>query len=324
MELINSQLRTIVDSVKAGLLWARGHGALIALISLCVSVPLWLFERDARVRREMELGQLRRQAAAEIATLRARVEAALEDADASAQRVRDLEARRRQLEREEGNLKSEIVNLRNIERARQQEVAALPFPALAERLRRELGPGSFGTRDLPAQAGSGLEKQEFPVASSRLPEKPTEGTGSADNSKLQIQDSRSPNPQPRVPNPESQVPARPAGGPNPELVLTEAGARAVAAALVERDACREQAQVKDGLLANCQEQSAASRAVIEEMNRSVLSLKEAVRLKDEIQARSDAVHRAELKAARGSRLRRFGRALQYVGAGVVIGVVIAH
>jgi hypothetical protein len=82
--------------------------------------------------------------------------------------------------------------------------------------------------------------------------------------------------------------------------------------------------VKDGLLANCQEQAAASRTVIEEMQRSVVSLKEAVRLKDEIESRSEAVHRAELSAARGSRLRRFGRALQYVGAGIVIGVVLAQ
>ena len=137
------------------------------------------------------------------------------------------------------------------------------------------------------------------------------------NQEFQIQDSKSPKLQSRVTNPESSVP-------NPELLLTEPGARAVAAALVERDACREQSQAKDGLLANCQEQTAASRAVIDEMSRSVLSLKEAVRLKDEIQSRSDAAHRAELNAARGSRLRRFGRALQYVGAGVVIGVVVAR
>jgi len=67
-----------------------------------------------------------------------------------------------------------------------------------------------------------------------------------------------------------------------------------------------------------------NRAVIEEMNHSLAGLKEALRLKDEIQSRSEAAHRVELNAARGSRLRRFGRALQYVGAGVVIGVVVAQ
>lgn len=266
MNLPNAQLPTIVNAVKAGLLWARAHLALVALISLAASVALWRLEHDARLRRDFELQQLRRDAAAEIANLRARAAAALDDADAGAQRVRDLEARRLQLERVEANLKSEISSLKSKERARLQEVAALPFPRLAERLRSQLGAASIGARGLPAQAG----------------------------------------------------------GPTPEFVLTEPGARAVAAALVERDACREQAQAKDALLANCQEQGASSRAALEEMARSVSSLKEAVRLKDEIQSRSEAVHRAELDAARGSRLRRFGRALQYVGAGVVIGVVVAR
>lgn len=317
MNTLSAKFRILADHVKAACRWAKAHLLFLALICLGASVPLWLLEHDARLRREFELRQLRHQAAAEITNLRARAAAALDDADAGAQRVRDLEAQRLQLARAEANLKSEISNLRNKERAHLQEVAALPFPALAEELRRELGPESFGTRDLPAQAGSGLETRELPAASSQLPEEATDGTRSTDDSKLQIQNSRSP-------NPDSRVPARPAGGPNPALFLTEPGARAVAAALIERDACREQSLAKDGLLANCEEQTAASRAVIDELSRSVLSLKEAVRLKDEIQSRREAAHRSELKAARGSRLRRFGRALQYVGAGVVIGVVIVH
>ena len=342
---ISAKFRIIADQVKAACLWAKGRVLLLVLIALGVSVPLWLLEHDARLRRDFELQQIRHQAAAEIANLRARAAAALDDADSSAQRVRDLEARRLQLERAEANLKSEISNLKAQERAHLQEVAALPFPALVEELRRELGPGSFGTRDSQPTRDSSLATRQLPAASSRLPEQATDSTRSAGNSKLQIQDSRSANPQSRVPNsefrvpnPESRIPVRPAGGPNPEssapnhesrvpspgLFLTEPGARAVASALIERDACREESLAKDGLLTNCEQRGAASRAVIDEMTRSVLSLKEAVRLKDEIQSRSEAVHRAELKAARGSRLRRFGRALQYVGAGVVIGVVVAQ
>lgn len=286
------------------MVWARGHLLFVTLISLGVSVPLWRLEHDLRLRRDFELQQLRSQAAAEIANLRARAAAALDDADSSAQRVRDLETQRLQLERVEANLKSAISNLKDKERTRLQVVAALPFPALAEELRRELGPESFDTRD------AGLATRELPAASSQLPEQATDGTRSTGDSTFQIQDSRSP-------KPEAQTTG-------PGLYLTEPGARAVAAALVEREACREQSQMKDNLLANCAEQTTASRAVIDEMQRSVLSLKEAVRLKDEIQSRSEAVHRAELKAARGSRVRRFGRALQYVGAGVVVGVVISR
>jgi len=318
MVTLSAKFRILAGHLKAACLWAKAHLLFLALVSLGVAVPLWLLEHDLRLRRDFELQQLRSQAAAEIANLRARAAAALDDADASARRVRDLEAQRLQLERVEANLKSAISNLKDKERAHLREVAALPFPALAEELRRELGPESFDTRD------AGLVTRELPAASSQLPEQATDGTRSAGDSTFQIQDSRSPNPETRVANRELRVPARPAGGPSLELLLTEPGARAVAAALVERDACREQAQVKDGLLANCAEQTAASRAVIDEMQRSVLSLKEAVRLKDEIQSRSEAVHRAELKAARGSRVSRFGRALKYVGVGVVVGVVIAR
>jgi hypothetical protein len=311
MRLQSPNILAILSAAESARVWIKAHLALLAGIALSAAVPLWLLEHDARLRREFELGQLRQQAAAQIADLRARAVAAVRDADSSARRIQDLEARRQRLEREEADLRSEISQLQEKERARLQEAAALPFPALAQELRRELGPGSFGNRE------SGLETRELPVVSSQLPEKAADGTRSPNDSKLQIQDSRSPNPQFRVPNPESRVP-------NPELLLTEPGARAVAAALVERDACREQSHAQDGLLANCRGQAAAGRAVIEEMNRSLAGLKEALRLKDEIQARTEAVHRAELKAVRGGRLKRFGRALEYVGAGVVIGVVVAQ
>lgn len=325
MKLPNAQLQTITNAVKAGLLRARARLALVALISLGASAALWRLEHDAQLRRDFELQQLRRAAAAEVANLRARVAAALDDADAGAQRVRDLEARRLQLERAAANSRAEISSLKSKERARLQEVASLPFPALVDRLRSRLGAESLASRD------SGPASRTLPVAGSRLPERVTDGTRSAGDSTFQIQDSRSPNPQSRTANPESRLAnpetrvANPESGiPSPGILLTEGGARAVAATLVERDACREQAQVKDALLANCQEQAAGSRAALEEMSRSVSSLKEAVRLKGEIESRGEAVHRAELKAARGSRLRRFGRALQYVGAGVVIGVVVAR
>ena len=147
MRLQSPTLFALISGAGRARVWIKAHLALIALLALCVSVPLWLLEHDARLRRDFELQQLRQQAAAEIANLRARAAAALDDADSSAQRVRDLEAQRLQLERAEANLKSAISNLKAQERAHLQEVAALPFPALAEELRRELGPGSFGNRD---------------------------------------------------------------------------------------------------------------------------------------------------------------------------------
>lgn len=111
---------------------------------------------------------------------------------------------------------------------------------------------------------------------------------------------------------------------DPGLTLTDDGLRQIETAFIGLDACRGQSHAQDGLLANCRGQAAAGRAVIEEINRSLAGLKEALRLKDEISARTEAAHRADLKAARGGRLKRFGRALEYVGAGVVIGVVVAQ
>jgi hypothetical protein len=75
-------------------------------------------------------------------------------------------------------------------------------------------------------------------------------------------------------------------------------------------------------VANCEARVAAAGTQIEKLNDSVSQLQETVRLKDQIAARIEAAHRAELKAARGTWRGRFVRALQYVGVGVVIGVAI--
>lgn len=89
-------------------------------------------------------------------------------------------------------------------------------------------------------------------------------------------------------------------------------------------ACREQLGVQDQLIANCEERAELNRAALEAAKRAALELGEALQAKDQIAARLEERHRAELKLARGSRLRRFGRALQYVGVGVMIGVAIAQ
>jgi hypothetical protein len=79
--------------------------------------------------------------------------------------------------------------------------------------------------------------------------------------------------------------------------------------------------VKDGALGNCQEQVATQAAIAGEMRKSLDDLNQAIRLKDEIAARTETLHRAELRAARGSWGSRFLRAVEYVGLGVVIGLV---
>jgi len=106
------------------------------------------------------------------------------------------------------------------------------------------------------------------------------------------------------------------------VLLTDQGLRKTETAFLELDACREQSAAKDALQANCQEQVTANRAALGATERSLSQLQEALRLKDEILARREAAHRVELKVARGSRAKRFLRAVEYVALGAAIGAVI--
>jgi hypothetical protein len=82
-------------------------------------------------------------------------------------------------------------------------------------------------------------------------------------------------------------------------------------------------EVQGRLISNCEERAELNRAALEAAKHSARELGEAMRARDAMAARIEEQHRAELKVARGSRLRRFGRALQYVGVGVVIGMAVA-
>ena len=281
----------------------------------------WVWrEHDARLRRDLELQQLKQQTSAQVAALRARADALLRAAnEKNARVIRDLDSRRRQLEHEGEELRRRLLHLREQERARASEVASLPAPELAERLAARLDSG-LGACDRGRDSGlatrdSGRKEQVSGVGAQVSEKGVPDDQSPSPGKKSQTPDTRhlTPDTSP-IPRPESRVP-------NPEFVLTEEGARQMETAFVELDSCREQSAVKDGELANCQEQVAVNRAVVGEMNKSVNDLNQAIRAKDEILARVQAEHRAELKAARGSRLGRFVRAVEYVAVGVVIGVV---
>lgn len=325
------QLR--VSSLAARVPWRLVLGA-----SCLLFLAVWFLEREARLRRDLELQQLKQQTSAQVAVLRDRADALLRAAnEKNARVIRDLDSRRRQLEREGEELRRRLLRLREEERKRVAEVASLPAPELAERLAARLDSrdSGLGTRDSGRKEQvSGAKGQVPETRDSGLGvrgsgnEEPASGVGAqvsekgvpddqsqSPGKKSQAPDTRhlTPGTSP-VPSPESRVP-------NPELVLTEEGTRRIETAFLELDSCREQSAVKDRELANCQEQVAVHRAVAGEMNKSLNDLNQAFRLKDEILARVEAEHRAELKAARGSWLGRFVRAVQYVGVGVVIGLV---
>jgi uncharacterized protein YlxW (UPF0749 family) len=287
----------------------------LAGAGLFILVWAWR-EHDARLRRDLELQQLQQQTSAQVAALRARADTLLSAAnEKNARVIRDLDSHRRQLERKGEELRQRLLGLQEEEGQRLAEVDSLPAAVVAKRVadrlgsRGEQGPGArdqgLGKRD------SGSEEQASGVG------------GQVSGNELSDDQTRrasevSAAPDTWHPKPGTSL------VPNPALALTEEGARRIEAAFIELDACREQAAAKDGALANCQEQVDTSRAMVGELNKSVNDLNQAIRAKDEILARVEAQHRAELKAARGSRLRRFGHALEYVGAGVVIGVVLAR
>jgi hypothetical protein len=291
-------------------------------------VAIWLLEHDAGLRREVEFGQLKQQTAAQVTELRARADAALRAANEErARTIESLEARRRRLEREAEELRQRLVSLREEERARVGQVATLPASELEQRVAARLDPGNFGTRDSGLgvrDSGLGTRDSELKeqasgvgdrVSVERVPDDQRRGSDEKKETPgiRPSADGLTPGTSP-VPSPESRVPS-------PEFVLTEEGARRVETAFLELEACRGQSAVKDGALGNCQEQVATQAAIAGEMRKSLDDLNQAIRLKDEIAARTEALQRAELRAVRGSRLGRFVRAVQYVGLGVVIGLV---
>jgi hypothetical protein len=316
-------------------------------------VAVWLLEHDAGLRREVALGQLKQQTAAQVTELRARADAALRAANEErARAIESLEARRRRLEREAEQLRQRLMSLREEERARVGQVATLPASELEQRVAARLDPGNFATRDSGfGTRASGSEEHvagaQGQVSETRDSGLGVRGSGSEEPARLggqasgvgaRVSGKRVPDDQPqgppekdkipdtwpsadglkpgtpRVPSPESRVPS-------PDFVLTEEGARRVETAFLELEACRGQSAVKDGALGNCQEQVATQAAIASEMRKSLDDLNQAIRLKDEIAARTETLHRAELRAARGSWGSRFLRAVEYVGIGVVIGLV---
>jgi hypothetical protein len=352
-----AKARRIIASVKAAWAWSRAHVVLIASVLLCAAIALWLAEHDAALKRELALQQLRQQTTAEVAELRARAAAALGELKENARLIEDLESRRRALEHEAEGLRKRLSLLREEEGVRVQQAGTLAPAELAQRVAARLGPeaqvsGVGGqapeTNRPPSEARSlesgtretgnwKMETGQSPLSSGQLPVASDNGPRTTDDSKFQTPESRRRGPEAlnrqsmpqggnnrasSAPRSQHPVPSRQFPASSFQFPLNEAELRQVETAFLQLDACREQSAAQDRLVANCEERAAASRTVSENLNRSVNQLQEAVRLKDEIATRTEAAHRAELKAARGTWRGRFIRALEYVAVGVVIGVVV--
>jgi TolA-binding protein len=317
MTKAQAQIARVVASLKVLRLWARAHAILVALVLIAAFAALWLLEHDARLRREFELQRLRTETKAEVADLRARGAAAMGELQENARQIESLESRRRGLQRDAQDLRQRLTLLREQERVRVQQAGTLAPRDLAQRVAARLGPealrrdSGLGVRD-SGKEETGKAKMETGRAAvsaspSSIPE--NSGTQRADSSSTQP-------PAPGTP-PPGEFPVS-----SFQFPLNEAGLRQVETAFLQLDACREQSMVKDQMVANCEARAGAAQTQIEKLNDSVNQLQEAVRLKDQIAVRTEAEHRAELQAARGTWRSRFVRALKYLGVGVVIGVAI--
>lgn len=232
-----------------------------------LTLGLWFWEHDAHLRQAYELGQLKKQTAADVSALQTKAEAAVREANQQrAQAVRELEAREAKFAQEAQELRQRVATLQEEEQARLERVAALPAPELVTRVSTRLG----------------------------LPQ--------ADQ--------------------ESGQPGSPSAALPTTLLLGEEGLRKVDRALVELDSCQEQGAALNEQMANLNDQLQTSAALAGQQAAAIEKLNQALQAKDRVLAESEAEHRAELKAARGTRLGRLKRAVEHVALGVVIGLVL--
>jgi hypothetical protein len=105
-------------------------------------------------------------------------------------------------------------------------------------------------------------------------------------------------------------------------VLSDAGARKVETALIELDSCRQQAQVMGQQVSNCEQQAKLDSAIHEQDSGTIAKLEAALADKDQVLARSEEAHRAELKAARGTWRARVLRAVEIFAGGFIAGVLV--
>ncbi len=242
---------------------------------------LWLLEHDARVRERTFLKADRQTSEAQAKVLHAQAESAARDANVQAARARAA------LDTERRALDRRDAELR----AR--------LVAVAERERAE---EARAARLSPAEVAQEIEARLGPgaFADARQQQVPA-------GAQQAIPDSRFQNPEP--------------SGPPATLTLTDSGARQVAAAFMQLDACREESALKGQQVSNCQARVAAEQTLAAAQARSLDELNRALALKDQELARREAAHRAELKSARGTFWSRAWRALTHVAVGVAIGVV---
>ena len=108
----------------------------------------------------------------------------------------------------------------------------------------------------------------------------------------------------------------------PALVLSDPGVRKVETAFIELDSCRQQTQVIEQQISNCEQQAKLDATLQEQQSGTISKLNAALADKDQVLAHSEEAHRAELKAARGTWRARLLRAVEIFAGGFIAGVLV--
>ena len=106
------------------------------------------------------------------------------------------------------------------------------------------------------------------------------------------------------------------------LMLSDQSVRKLESAFGELDSCRQQSQLLAQQVSNCEQRAKLDSALQEQQAGTISKLNAALADKDQILARSEAAHRAELKTARGSWRSRLLHAVEIFAGGFVAGVLV--
>ncbi|MGD0124106.1 MAG: hypothetical protein ABSF46_02015 [Terriglobia bacterium] len=288
-------------SLVQGLLRIAPGLPLAALAAVVIMFFAWSCEHRARQREAVEAQQIKKQSTEQISRLQQQASSALKDATESAQAAKELEGQRQQLTRQADALQQSLESLRKEELTHDSELASQSTEQVVKQVMARL---QVAQALLPVPANSAA-RQNPPGG---VPALLVPGNARASQ------------------KPQAGVPAPP-GAPVPQngaaaLVLSDQGVRKVESAFLELDSCRQQSQVIAQQVSNCEQQTKLDSVLEEQQAGAISKLNAALADKDQILARSEAAHRAELKAVRGTWRTRLYHAAEIFAGGFIAGVLV--
>jgi len=307
-------------SLLQGLLRIAPGLPVAALAGVVIMFGAWSCEHRARQREAIEAQQIKKQSTVEISRLEQQASSAIKDAHESAQAAKELESRRQQLASEADGLRQNLESLRQVAITQNNALAGLTTDAVVKLVAARLqlqapgagGQGSVNDAANPEHSAPG--KNTDRSLTSRSLDSPSRPATADDTAAA------------GRPFPPAGEGAGTAGGEgktanDAALVLSDQGVRKVEGAFEELDSCRQQGQVMSQQVSNCEQRAKLDSALEAQQADTISKLNAALADKDQILSRSEAAHRAELKAVRGSWRTRVYHAAEILAGGIIVGVI---